>query len=91
MLHGQQGVDFVGYEPESGQLVLRANGRGLPVEPPTSALAVEYDRRVHAVAQVRDVVLHCGRRGAEFLKRKLPGQAATGIEKTLQTIQPLCL
>ena len=91
MLHGQQGVDLFGCEPEPRQFVLRADGRGLPVKPPASPFAVEYNRCVHAVAQVRDVALDGGRRGAEFFNQELPRQAAAGIEKTLQPVQPLGL
>jgi hypothetical protein len=84
-------VDFVGRKPQTWQFVLGANRRRLTVEPPASALTVEYDRRVHAVTQVRDLAFDSGCGSAEFLDQELPRQAAPGIEKTLQPVQPFGL
>lgn len=91
VLHRQQGVNLLGREPEPGQFVLRAGGGGLPVEPPAAALAVEHDRCVHAVAQVRQVALERGRGGAQCLEQEWPRQAAARVKPMLQTVKALGL
>ncbi len=73
MLHGQQGMDFRGVEPQARQLVLAARARGAVLEAVTARLAVPDQRAVEAVAQVLDVALERG--GRDFQDFEQLGEA----------------
>ena len=62
VLHGQQGMDFLGGEPQARQLVLRADPLTGLLEAIATQIAVEDQRRVQAVAHVGDVAFQ-GRPG----------------------------
>ena len=62
VLHGQQGMDFRGVEPQARQFELAAGVRGAALVAVAARLAVPDQRAVEAVAQVLDVALERGRR-----------------------------
>ena len=62
VLHGQQGMDFLGGEPQARQLVLRADPLTGLLEAIAAQVAVEDQRCVQAVAHVGDVAFQ-GRPG----------------------------
>ena len=64
MLHGQQGVDFPGVEPETGQFELpagvRVAGRGSSGIAVAACRTVPDDGGIEAVAQIQQVALERG-------------------------------
>ena len=64
MLHGQQGVDLGGVEPQTGQLELAARMCRASLVEVATRLRIPDQRGVEAVAQVLDVALE--RRRGDF-------------------------
>ena len=91
LLHREQRVDLVGVEPQAGQFVLRAGKLRSSVEPPAVALAVEYQRGIHAVAQVRQVALQRGGRDTQLNQQRCLVQAVASVELALQAVKPFGL
>ena len=62
VLHGEQGVDFRGVEPQAGQFELAAGRAVAFIVAVAAGVAVPGDGRVEAIAQVFEVALDGGGR-----------------------------
>lgn len=72
MLHGQQGMDFLGGEPQAGQFVLRSDRERLAVDI-TARFTVPNDGCVEAIAQVFQIALQRRPRDFQSLLQSFEG------------------
>ena len=89
MMHGQQRMDFLGAEPQPGQLIVRADPLSGLLEAVAAQVAVEADRRVQAVAHVGEVALERGPGDAETFQQLLAGDAVARAENLVDLVNPL--
>jgi len=86
MMHGQQGMDFLGAEPQAGQLIVRADPLSGLFEAIAAEVAVEPDRRVQAVAHVGQVALERGPGDGETLLQRRTGDAVARAEDLVDLV-----
>ena len=89
VLHGQQGVDFFGAEPQAGQFELGAEVVAGGVEAVAALFAVEDHRRAEGVAHVAEVAGEGGAGDAEFVFEIAGRDGAAVAEQPDELVQPV--
>jgi hypothetical protein len=89
VLHRQEGMDFLGREPQPWKLVLGANPLSVGLEPVSSEIPVEDDRSVEPVLQIGKVALQRGPRDAKALLKFLPGHKLSVGQQLVDLVDAL--
>lgn len=87
VLHGQQGVDFLGREPQTEQFVLPSQLFGGGVEAIAAGVAVMDDRCVQPVAEINEVAFQGGPGDFQFVHQRLKGHHAPVVEHLVELVE----
>ena len=86
VLHGEQGVDFFGREPEAGQFVRAGGGLREVLEAVAARHAVMDDRCVESVAQVGEVTSERCARDFECVQQVVEADDAAVVEQLVDSV-----
>ena len=89
VLHGQQGMDFLGGEPQSRQLILRADPLPGLLEAVAAQVSVEDQGRIQAVPHVGDIALERGPGNTEAFLQFLAGYEVPCAENLIDLVDAL--